>query len=598
MGNEVQVRYDGGFSPPDEIAFRAMLEKEYGDIETLNAAWGRKYDSFEAVPHLRLAEAVAKGLYPEWLAHRRFVNNMNTARARTIAAAYREVDPHARPGCDGTWTWSQGFNMEDILALEDIRYWGSYSRLPDVEVLRSLRPDIYLSSIYGWILPLEAYPELPWFYLLIGASSDADWFIAGPGNVGGCELSADYRPFLSNMAEEMAKLRAGPAQLLITTPLKPDGLAIWENYNCSVANQLGNPRYLQTTETSVPLVNFAHQQGLNFEFVTWRNMGDRLPKSKVLFLCGASSISQQQREHLLRYVQNGGVIVADCNPGVLNDSYGVVPGGMLPELFGEFPAQLEEPVLSPVTVDAELRGRRLKLTSEAPMTPGLPACTVRQYGKGQAVLLNFTLGAAYLNTSAQEFSQFVTDLLAACGITPSIKTEGLPPGSILRVRQGRGFDLVGVLDRKLAKAGKDGGEMTLTFPEAGYIYEVGKGFVAQGDTVKSKLAPPFRLFTRFSTEQKPPALRLSATSAKAGDAVELDLTVFAPGQVLLLQVRDPQRQLIWKRSESVTHEVLEVDPQETARRIHFPYNGALGQYTVTLTDAATGLSSRRTVEIK
>ncbi|NLO75222.1 MAG: hypothetical protein GX100_14095, partial [candidate division WS1 bacterium] len=26
MGNEVQVRYDGGFSPPDEIAFRAMLE--------------------------------------------------------------------------------------------------------------------------------------------------------------------------------------------------------------------------------------------------------------------------------------------------------------------------------------------------------------------------------------------------------------------------------------------------------------------------------------------------------------------------------------------------------------------------------------------
>ena len=168
----------------------------------------------------------------------------------------------------------------------------------------------------------------------------------------------------------------------------------------------------------------------------------------------------------------------------------------------------------------------------------------------------------------------------------------------MRVRQGRGFDLVGVTNRRLAAAGKDGGEMTVTFPKAGYIYEVGKGFVARGEAAKFKLAPPFRLFASFAAEQKPPPLRLSATTASPGAALNLDLSGFAPGQVLLLQVRDPQGRLVWKRSEAVTHEVFEVNPREKTRPIHFAYTAPAGKYTVTLTDVATGLSSKANVELR
>ena len=597
MGNEVRTPYKSGFAPDDNKAFAAMLKARYGTIAKLNAEWGRRYASFEKVPHLKMPDALRDKRFPEWLAHRRFVNLTVLTRVRNIVAELRRHDPNARPGCDGVWTRNPGFNMEDVLAIQEIGFWGLYNRLTDAEVLRSLRPDIEIGHYWGWILPNHTYPEAPWFNLLVGTAKHSSWFISG-ATVGGTQLSADYRPYRPDTTAQMEKLRTGLAQLLITTPLKLDGMAIWENYACNVACQLGDPRYIQTTDSSLPLIALGYQKGINFDFVAWRGMAKKLAKYKVLFLCGASAISEYQRQQMLTYVKNGGTIVADLSPGVMNDSYGPVPGGRLPELFGRFPDNVPAPVLGPVKVNTKLNGRAIKLVSEAPVTPGIAPFTVRRYGKGHAVLLNFPLANAKLSAKGDTFDRFMLDLLAACGVAPTVKVTGLPDESIVRVRQGRGFHLMGLMNRRLAVGGRDGGAVTVTFPKAGTIYEPGKGRVARGRTVTCTFAPPFKLFAIFPTPQQPPTLRLSSTTARPGTPITLDLSPFAPGRVLLVQIRDAGGHLIRPRSEAVVHEVFEVDPRQKTRPIYFAYNAPKGTYKLTLTAVVTGLASQASIDLK
>jgi len=599
MGNEVNVSLDNGFTPADNKAFISLLKKQFGTIAKLNSEWGRNYSSFKEIPRLTVHEAKIKKLYPEWLAQINFVNKTVESSIRINAEEIKKRDPHAKIGFDGVWgSMNRGFNTEDILANKNINTWGPYTRLPQLEILRGMRPDMHHVTVWGWIMSNDALPEAPWFNLLIGTCNEISWFISG-ASLGGQKLSADYRPFRPRMQEELEKLRTGPAQLLITTPLKFDGLAIWEDYTSMKANQLGDPRFVQTTDSSMPLIDFTYRYGINFKYIVGNTL-DQLKKYRVLFLCGTSAIGTPEKKVMLEYVRNGGVIIADINPGMMNDSYKILPENRLSELFGKYnPQKTPAPASEPLNIGATLNGKKIKFsTSSAMVTPGIKPFSVRKYGKGQAVLLNFTLGTAKIGAKDGDFDKFMLDLLAACGVKPEIISGNLPPNSVVRVRKGDGFELVGITNRSMAMGGRDGGEMSLTFPSSSYIYEVGKGFMAQGKTGKFKFAPPFKLLTFFKSEQTAPPLKLSSSTVVPGTPVQLDLSPFAKGRIMLLQVRDGRGKLIRYRNEAVTHEVFKIDGKRKNRPIYFAYTDPKGKYEIMLQDVATGLKTRKIVVLK
>ena len=503
LGDEIVVPWEACLTPDDDKAYAAMLKERYGDTGKLNAEWGRGYASFDAVPHLSPGDAITKKQYPEWLAHRRLITKTSGNRLKVFAEEIKRRDPSAKSGCDGTWA-GNGFNMEEVLANPDIGWWGLYSRLPESEILRSLRPDMDLTYVWGWVTPNETYPEAPWYNLLAGTGRHSNWFISGP-YILGANLAADYRPFHEKLSVELEKLRRGPAQLLNSVPLKFDGMAIWESFDSNSASLLGDSRFVNPKDSALPLISIAYQSGINFDFIVRHNMAEKLKNYKVLFLCGASSLSQYEREQLLSYVKNGGTIVADTPPGLMNDSFKVLAGSQLPELFGDFkPESLPAPAMAPIKVAADLDGHAIKFDCEASSFPGIAPFTVRRHGKGRAVLLNFTLATAKLHCEPGAMDKFLLELLGACGIKPTVKTTGLPVESVVRVREGKGFELVGLTNRALALAGKDAGEGTLTFSKPGYIYEVGKGLAVKGDNVKFQFAPPFKLYALFDRSRKPP----------------------------------------------------------------------------------------------
>ncbi len=627
MGNEVSVSYDGGFGAEDAKAFAEMLKERYGAVEKLNAEWGREYKSFEDVPNMHLEEARTKGLYPEYMAHRRYVDGIVTRRFAVVCAETRKADPFARIGCDGVWSLSNsGFNMEDVLNNPEIGYWEHYSRLPRAEIMRSIRPEMFRGFIWGWIMSNESMPEAPWFNLLTGCGKHADWFISGCG--GSQQLAPDYRPWRPQMVVELEKLRTGIAQLLNTVPLRFDGAAIWESYNSNVAGLLGDPCMPSSNDTVMPLISLCYQNGINFDFITRHTISDRLKKYRLMFLPCSVSVSIEEEKAMREFVEDGGIIVADINPGIMNDSFRFLPENRLSDLFGKFDGKIK-PESAPLKISAELNGKLLAYECAAANTVlGLAPFAVRKIGKGQAVLLNFTFASARDSGNSAAFDKFMLDMMSACGVSPSVRLEGLPPESIVRVRQGEGFELVGVTNRRMASAGENGKEnVLLKFPENGYIYEVWqgeddparmvdfnstfdemrkavdslcemKGRVVKGGSVSFKLSPPFRLYSFFKDEQQAPPMKLSGGTAVPGRPLELDLSPFPPGRVLCLQIRDKDGRLVNPRCEAVTREVFEVAPGRPKHLIYFPFNAPKGEYGLTLRDVATGLSSMAKVKLE
>ncbi len=597
IGNEVASNYHFGFSREDDAAYVELLKNRYGSIANLNREWNRTYRDFTEVPHLQLEDAMQKKLYPEYLAQVNYVNKTVEMFGAHLAKEIRNRAPHAKIGCDGVWTNNNdGFNMEELFQHPEINTWAPYTRLPQIEMVRSMRPDMKPFCVWGWVVGENALPEAPWFNLLISPLSEATWFISGP-YVLGAKTTADYRPWRKRFQEEMQWLREGPAQLLNLTPMVSDGIAIWENYTSTRAPLLGDSRFKPPTDSSLELIALTYRLGLNFDYIVKATL-PWLQHEKVLFLCSASALGEDVAAELRKYVEAGGIVIADLNPGMMNESFGMGDKCTLSSLFGDFdPQKVEAPKYAPLKINTVFNGKELVLNTEAMQTPGLTPFSVKKLGKGYAVLLNFTLSTAKMNCQDGTYESFMRDLLAACGVRPALKTTGLPASSVTRIRKGNGFDLIGFTNREMASNGVDGGEVTVTLPQEGYVYEVGKGAIGKKQEFKFKFAPVFKLFAVFQQEQKTPDFKLSAEVATPGIPLQLDLTTFPTGRVYLLQIRNQKGEMIRFRNEAVTHEVICIDGKTKNFPVCFSFSDSKGQYTLTLTDIATGLKSEKIVQL-
>ena len=116
------------FSPVARDAFRVWLAEHYGDVETLNTAWGNvfwsmEYRSFEEIelPNLTVTEANPA----HWLAFRRFSSD----QVRKFNAAQVSILREASPGRDITHNamgFYTGFDAHDLGEDLDVMGWDSY----------------------------------------------------------------------------------------------------------------------------------------------------------------------------------------------------------------------------------------------------------------------------------------------------------------------------------------------------------------------------------------------------------------------------------------------------------------------------------------
>ncbi|MBO4632024.1 MAG: beta-galactosidase, partial [Lentisphaeria bacterium] len=437
LGDENGFSYEAGFGDSDLVYFRKFLKEKYGTIANLNYNYGTEYADFDEIPHLSLAEAKSSGCFPAWGDHRAYMEKMYADIHAFLREEIRKYDPGAPVGAEG----SVPGDLE--LTMGPLEFWGPYSNLVGDELLRSFGNEKIRSLWWGgypgshggrgkYVIPLNRD-------LLLGSVNGNAWFSCRPGsNHGAFGVDFSIAPYVKNYLADLDRLKDGSAQLMIRNPMENTGVSFYWSHPSSAAAFL-DKRCVNPHEGLPSLIRAAYHTGTGFEFVSGRTL-DRLKKTKVLFLCGTSALSETECKAILDYVKNGGVVIADFNPAIMNDNLRINETNPLKALFGDITfVNAEEPKFKPLEL-ANFKAARVPR--------GKSVFTERKYGKGKAILCNFSLASAS-NTAqpAGSFDGWILSLLKKYGAAPSFDVGKVEETTYVRSRHNRDFSLLGIMQQ-------------------------------------------------------------------------------------------------------------------------------------------------------
>ena len=551
FGDECTFGYDLGIgAETDKTAFPVFLKEKYGTLDAFNRAHGTSIGGFEEVVHKFVTKALAEGDLASWLDNVQYSEQMYADMFRFLGELVHEADPGALVGAEG----SPAGDMERIVAA--CSFWGPYRNLVENELLRNLAPNhlrtIWLGGYVG-TSARDGYPEHQWEFLLTGVVNGDAWFSTRPGSSESC-FSGDFSmaPYAEEYLPHLDSLRRGVAPLLVKTPIRKEKFAAYyshvSRHLASVRDDLKSP--LAALER---YILFSYRNGFDCGLVTPGTL-EKLDGLKVLFLFNAYALSDAEIAAFKAFASHGGVIAANREPG----------------LWDGFLAKRDDPPLKGLWREFD------------------PAI----------------LGSAKKENEVLAF-------LGSNGIEKTVQVEGLPDNphvphadpknppfktsdltqlhpKVIRVREH-----VYASDKKMRIVGFKtyprfvGKNIKVSFGDDGYIYEVDRGLVAQGASVSRKLDVPFKLYSFFTEEQKPPVFMLSRTSVMPGDSVRVDTSKLRNGGVYRMETRSPDGKSMPGREDVFCNDASA--PREI--QVQFPYSDSSGIYSIALRDIATGLET-------
>ena len=220
----------------------------------------------------------------------------------------------------------------------------------------------------------------------------------------------------------------------------------------------------------------------------------------------------------------------------------------------------------------------------------------KQYGKGQAVLLNFSLDSARQSLapeSADAWRSWWREQLSAAGVKPLAVIEGTS-GRLSRF-VAPGLTLFGVMQPQR----DPGGRANLRFLDGPHeVYDVIEGrYLGRTDRIAFNPGQRMsRLYALLPAKFPQPALKLTGCTAGGAIAGQVDLGAEIPsGQRRVLRVAT---------IDALGHERLDLRryPRVTTRMMGFTiptaFNDPDGEWTITVTDIVTGQHATARIQVK
>jgi hypothetical protein len=454
-------------------AFREWLQGQYGTLESLDREWGSAFSRWEDVLPLTTEAARREGRFAPWADHRTYME-VSFARAyQTVRDGVREGDPDGHIALSGTqvttpWNgcdWHRldavvddflsysGGNQWDIhrsFAKPGARigFWTGYGRRG-----AAVQHEVWTAALQGVL-----HPQLFWSPSIL----NPDMTFSRSGRDLGAVFRALRFEGVGRLLMEAERLDAGVAVHYSMPSVHAAGI-LGQHANRDEGER-------EKADRSFPAdrdgwVKVLDDLGLSFRFVAAPQVEEGALRGRKVFVLPYSlALSDREVAEVRRFVEDGGLLLADAAPGLFDEHVAWRDKGALDELFGiTAPPPRERIAPAPrrggkveVTADGHRSGVRVQdLVGVEALEPSVHAAAgkplvrigdadlavVNHVGRGTAVYLNALLdrreGERRARRAAPGWTALARAILAQAGVRPAVSVTDPAGRPVSNVRVAR-----------------------------------------------------------------------------------------------------------------------------------------------------------------
>lgn len=622
LGDENSIPENAGFEDADRRGFISYLKREYGTVEALNKVWGTNFASFEEATPIRLSEAREKRHFAQYHDTETYREELYARWHHWLNKVYKSVDPYAKVGSEG----SEPGDLEKTI--HGLEFWGPYRDPVYQTLLRSLAPRSLIRGSWfgGYVFArrdLGGLQRFLWDTFLDGSNLFQIYCCYTCETIFNNDLTFGY--WANAFLPDLREIVDGIGQLQMASEHDNDPIAIYHSqasvHASSVHSPFGVSRHLEHL-SAIALISDACFQPY-YITSTQVKRGILMAKGapKLLFLAYEQAISDEEVKAIQKFVENGGVVVADVIPAIMDGRCVLRSNSALDELFGvSRVGGLCAPTKALLSVRkqslamgkrslniAELDGlevvvdRAVNATTGKPlgMAGDAPAIIVNAVGKGMAILLNFAI-AHYRNFEIAK-RRWLRDLFAnvalLAGLSPFCRVlsnggEAMIDCRISRFKRGS-IVTVGILAPRPSPNAKDV-QAKLLISEPAHIYDQRSGnYLGFSRSANLTISPTSARMLSL-LPYKVTGLKISGDAKVfAGSAAKLAISLqsfgeAAPeGHIYRLRIQNPKGEDVWHYARTLRTDGISSKPAFIS--LPFAYNDQAGTWTVTVRDVATGV---------
>jgi len=624
--------------------FHAYLQTQYGAIDKLNKEYGSAYTSFAQVQPVTLEEVKARPtLGPLWVDYRMCMESVWAGMFKFAAGTIKAVVPNAKIGYEGSDVQINSYGsrscdnwkMMQAIQWDNPYYWPSISHL----VTDFSCPDAMLGI--GWYggyrsQASEIYHRFfPWKSLLMKANLLAVFSVGLEYWDPVMTPDLSFRDSFKAGLKEIHELKNGVGKLLMSVEKENDGIAVLYSVSSVHAATLtgGFPSMENVLNAIVLLME---DSGRQFVMISYEQLKHGILKQKGirhLILPYAQALSLEEVTAIKSFVHDdGGVVIADIRPGVCDEHAKPYESGALDEIFGvgqdtKSPKALQVgividkegyPEKYPVAAfaDASLKVTTGKSSARSGETPAFIENT---YGKGKALLLNFSLSgyatgvgalegrSMALSKDAEAIRLFWKKTLAGAGAHAGITSN--PDIFGVRTYQFKtgGQQYLGIL-QELPEALMKYEEgtasplttnaITFTLPKKAYVYNVRTGgLIGMTDRITADITPGIAQLYSIMPYQTTGLDIQITTEIHQGEELAYKASIKADSREIGLHVFHVEVLAPDGKEVSCYADNIVAVKGETSGVIPLCLNDPCGKWTLKVRDVATGIGSEKVFHV-
>ena len=447
---------------------RELVRSEYGDLPALNAAWSTEFEDWKDVRPLTLVDAMQAGQLPRWVDHRRSMDRVWTQFARTKLESVRRFDPQAQAMADnvfsGNYTLDSWGGIDFWLLLSDVvggaamvePYLESF--VPDQRRhLTWRRSGAWAGEVWTGHRDLLAqrFGTRAWQGFMSGMRGlvyyDETWS-ARPDSNFETSLAADLQPSYWGLipAQAVAQIRTGIDRLVFESRRDDGGIGLYysraSEHVCTAWQMVAGGSTARKLDPRRSQFKFfapaLESAGRSYRSVAYGQVEQGMLAEgdiKLLILPFSQAVSRSAAKRIREFVHQGGSVLADIRPA-MSDEHGLAgETGLLDDVFGvrhdpDWAAY--KPREGTAVIEGDHRGLRPAARIDAALlgpavepdgartlgnSGDVPLVMIHEYGRGKAILLNFSLSE--LGDAGPAVSGLLDELLNYCGIGKIVGVE-------------------------------------------------------------------------------------------------------------------------------------------------------------------------------